>query len=94
MRLATTGAARFAPWVAAGVRHELDGRVRTATGTLAGATTGLTVSGVPVAATVASASAGFTWRLSAPLTLFGSYRGEFAGGETGHSATLGARYAF
>ncbi|UAJ10457.1 hypothetical protein [Polymorphobacter megasporae] len=94
LRLTTIAKARFVPWFAAGVRHELDGRVRTATGVLTGSTTSLTVLGVPVAATVASASAGFNWHLTAPLALFGVYRGEFASGETGHSAMIGARYSF
>ena len=93
LRLSATPGA-FTPWVAVGVRHQFAGLDRFATAAFAGASSDFTVPGVTVRATVGSASAGFSWRLRAPLSLYGSYRGEFTGGDAGHTVSLGTRLAF
>jgi hypothetical protein len=81
------------PWIAAGVRHQLDGAASSASAAFMGATLQFDVAGVERHRTLATASAGIGVDLAPNLSLFAAYRGEYGAG-SGHNLNGGLRLRF
>ncbi|MXO70938.1 autotransporter domain-containing protein [Alteraurantiacibacter buctensis] len=93
--LALAGAADRAirPWASVGVRHQLEGDLVFATGSLLGSAATFTVPGAPRKDTVVTAGAGLETDLVPNVSVSAAYSGEFGGG-SGNGVTIGLRARF
>ncbi|WP_327753689.1 autotransporter domain-containing protein [Sphingobium sp. SJ10-10] len=85
--------AMFHPWASLGVRHQLEGERFAARAGFVGNTERFTVLGAGRKQTMATAGAGASYDLSAGLSLYGAYQGEFGGGHS-HNVNVGVRFEF
>ena len=85
--------AMFHPWASVGLRHQLEGERSAARAGFVGNAERFTVIGAGRKETMATLGAGASYDLTADLSLYGAYQGEFGGGQS-HNVNVGVRFAF
>ncbi len=81
------------PWAQLGLRHQLSGKLTSATASFVGASSTFTVRGAARKETVATAGVGIAAKVAQNLLIHAAYTGEFGGG-AGNNVSAGIRLAF
>ncbi|MDB5686177.1 MAG: autotransporter outer rane beta-barrel protein, partial [Rhizorhabdus sp.] len=85
---------RFHPYATLGGRYQFAGRDGTALASLGGGSTGLIGEGVERGRLLATASAGMAFDISAGMTLFAAYNGEWGKDDGRQGGRVGLRFGF
>lgn len=88
------GKAALRPYLALGVRYQVEGRTPHALAALGGGGFGLSAAGAPRAPVLATATVGSDLAVSSRLTLFGALSGEAGDADNRASGHVGLRFAF
>lgn len=86
--------AAIRPWISAGVRHQLNNGVTSATAGFSGVATNFTISGAERRDTLLTLGAGIEADIGKSTTIFAGYNGEFGSGSGGNQAQVGIRIGF